>query len=454
MLSDTAIRVENLSKWYRTDSGLPYHRLSETLSNWGRGWFNGLRSSPTDRSVPVDESASPDRAGFWALKDIDLEVKRGQVLGVIGQNGAGKSTLLKVLSRITEPTRGRFGIRGKAASLLEVGTGFHPELTGRENIFVSGVVLGMTKGDIRRRFDQITEFSGIEEFLDIPVKRYSTGMRVRLAFSVAAHLNPEVLFIDEVLAVGDIGFQEKCLSKLDDLGSSGRTIVFVSHNLASVSRICDRVAVLRKGEVTSLLNRPYRDLTEVYWNAAVSTSRMAAPHRWSVKDAQTDGSDIDFKGVRPINLCVTAADGSHRITTEDQTRISFTLEILEPEPGLNLGVIIYDSSGVILMYCMTKDGHPDRWPSHRRGVQTYTAVLPRRLLAEGRYLIEMIAGVYGREWYMGPASHQVAVTANIDRAPGPSPLNDVRRPGVLGLVVDWEQVEPAVIGSRDRIRQH
>ncbi len=192
---------------------------------------------------------SEDESVFWALKDIDFEVKKGEVLGIIGHNGAGKSTLLKILSRITEPTKGEIRIRGRVSSLLEVGTGFHPDLTGRENVYMNGTILGMTRKEIDRKFEEIHSFSGIGKYIDTPVKRYSSGMRVRLAFSVAAHLEPEILIIDEVLAVGDAEFQKKCLGKMEDVAGQGRTVLFVSHNMAAVERICSRAILLSSGKI-------------------------------------------------------------------------------------------------------------------------------------------------------------------------------------------------------------
>ncbi|WP_425057143.1 ABC transporter ATP-binding protein [Rhodovulum bhavnagarense] len=191
--------------------------------------------------------AGEEREEFWALKDVNFEIKRGEVVGIIGRNGAGKSTLLKVLSRITEPSEGRVIIEGRVASLLEVGTGFHPELTGRENIYLNGAILGMTRAEIRRKFDEIVDFAGVEKFLDTPVKRYSSGMYVRLAFSVAAHLEPEILVVDEVLAVGDAEFQKKCLGKMQDVAGHGRTVLFVSHNMAAVQNLCSRAYFFQKG---------------------------------------------------------------------------------------------------------------------------------------------------------------------------------------------------------------
>ena len=202
--------------------------------------------------MPLDHIDRYDGLGsrFWALQDVSLEVEEGDVLGIIGRNGAGKSTLLKVLSRVTAPTRGSVKIKGRLASLLEVGTGFHPELTGRENIFLNGAILGMTRADTKRKFDEIVDFSGIEKFIDTPVKRYSSGMYVRLAFAVAAHLEPEILVVDEVLAVGDAEFQKKCLGKMGEVSRGGRTVLFVSHNMGAVRALCSNAVMLQDGAVT------------------------------------------------------------------------------------------------------------------------------------------------------------------------------------------------------------
>lgn len=275
-MSRPAIVVENLSKKFRigTGGGPGYHRLSEMLTGLPRFAYNKLRPTRTildadsprpasGRAVggeglsvssvtlpPGESNRSEERASdFWALKDVSFEVQPGEVVGIIGRNGAGKSTLLKILSRITEPTSGRFGVRGRVASLLEVGTGFHPELTGRENIYVSGITLGMTRAEIKKRFDEIVDFSGVEKFLDTPVKHYSSGMQVRLGFAVAAHLESEILIIDEVLAVGDAEFQKKCLGRVQKAAKSGRTVLLVSHSISSLSALCTSALLLNSGKV-------------------------------------------------------------------------------------------------------------------------------------------------------------------------------------------------------------
>ena len=251
-MSQPVISVENLSKSYLIGHQGPrerYQSLRDTLShhvkNLSRRTIDTFRGKQMLQGDSVEE--------FWALKDVSFEVKQGEVLGIIGRNGAGKSTLLKVLSRITEPTRGRVTIDGRVASLLEVGTGFHPELTGRENIFLNGAILGMSQREIKTKFDEIVDFAGVEKFLDTPVKRYSSGMYVRLAFAVAAHLEPEILIVDEVLAVGDAEFQKKCMSKMQDVTKSeGRTIIFVSHDLNAINRLCSRCLFLQDGQKSFL----------------------------------------------------------------------------------------------------------------------------------------------------------------------------------------------------------
>ncbi len=255
--SDVVISVENLRKQYRYGT-ISHRTLRKDLQSWWarvRGKedpnlrFDQIPLTMNEELRTTNNGGEADR--FWALKDISFEVKRGEVLGIIGKNGAGKSTLLKIMSRVTMPTKGQIKLNGRIASLLEVGTGFHPELTGRENIFLNGAILGMTKEEIRKKFDEIVAFAEIEKFIDTPVKRYSSGMYVRLAFAVAAHLEPEILLVDEVLAVGDVRFQKKCLGKMGDAAKEGRTVLFVSHNMGAVERLCKKIVYLNNGKVVS-----------------------------------------------------------------------------------------------------------------------------------------------------------------------------------------------------------
>ncbi|MGI9159897.1 MAG: ABC transporter ATP-binding protein, partial [Saprospiraceae bacterium] len=239
------IRVENLGKKYAILPEHPerYVALRDLLTQQAKNLFSFPKALRTQKPAARCEA-------FWALKDLNFEIQSGDCVGIIGRNGAGKSTLLKILSRITEPTTGRVELQGRVASLLEVGTGFHPELTGRENLFLNGAILGMSRAEIRRKFDEIVDFSGVEQFLDTPVKRYSSGMQVRLAFAVAAHLEPEILVVDEVLAVGDAEFQKKCLGKMEEVrAKAGRTVLFVSHDLSAIQRLCAKSFLLQKGKM-------------------------------------------------------------------------------------------------------------------------------------------------------------------------------------------------------------
>ncbi len=256
-MSDTVIRVENLAKKYilgHQEEGSSYKTFRGAITDAAKSVGSALNPR-------AKKEARTAKGEFWALKDVSFEIKQGDRVGFIGRNGAGKSTLLKVLSRITEPTSGSIRIKGRVASLLEVGTGFHPELTGRENIFLNGAILGMSKADITRKFDEIVAFSEVEKFLDTPVKRYSSGMYVRLAFAVAAHLEPEILIVDEVLAVGDAQFQKKCLGKMEDVGKEGRTVLFVSHNMGAMGSLCNRGVYLKHGQVkySGLIDEAIKD---------------------------------------------------------------------------------------------------------------------------------------------------------------------------------------------------
>jgi lipopolysaccharide transport system ATP-binding protein len=329
----TVISVKNLGKRYqlgrkrsREDSGLR-HVLEEAVRA-PMSWIRGQRKPRTS-------------ADFWALKDISCEIREGEVVGIIGRNGAGKSTFLKILSRITEPTRGRIEIRGRVASLLEVGTGFHQELTGRENIFLNGAILGMTRAEIKRKFDEIVAFAEVEEFLDTPVKRYSSGMYVRLAFAVAAHLEPEILVIDEVLAVGDAQFQKKCLGKMGEVSRGGRTVLFVSHNMGAISMLCDRTIVLHAGSVifdgpTDAGIRRYTLESEAMCEAKVDLAARTV-ERYGVKDHAC------LQSLELVN-----DEGAPTVTFNMGQKAVFRLliDIKRPSNDFEIGVTICNFQGI------------------------------------------------------------------------------------------------------------
>jgi lipopolysaccharide transport system ATP-binding protein len=243
-MSYSAIKISNISKKYRIGDGAGYKTFREAIANLSHALFSKLRGKKGAPALPIDKMDA-----IWALKDISFDVKQGEVIGIIGRNGAGKSTLLKILSKITEPTTGRIELRGRVGSLLEVGTGFHPELTGHENIYLYGALLGMDRWEVTRKFDEIVDFAELKEFAETPVKRYSSGMYMRLAFAVAAHLETEILLVDEVLAVGDAAFQEKCLGKMEDVSQKGRTVIFVTHNMSSVANLCNSAILLDEGRI-------------------------------------------------------------------------------------------------------------------------------------------------------------------------------------------------------------
>ncbi len=289
-MSDIAIRVQGLSKQYRIGNRTThYNTLRESLVSAATSPIRRLRRSKNGSNGPET---------IWALRDVSFEVQRGEVVGIIGRNGTGKSTLLKILSRITKPTSGRAEVYGRVGSLLEVGTGFHPELTGRENIYLNGAILGMRKSEIARKFDEIVAFAEIEKFLDTPVKHYSSGMYVRLAFAVAAHLEPEILLVDEVLAVGDLAFQKKCLGKMGDVAKEGRTVLFVSHNMQAVRSLCGRGLLLSKGQLASI--GPTAEIVATYhehlWQAEVNASAEIRNHK-----VRRGSGAVRFTGVHVRN---------------------------------------------------------------------------------------------------------------------------------------------------------
>lgn len=333
-MSDTIVRVENLSKKYvlsHQQEGQKYKALRDVIAE-------GAKAVGKKLLKPSTAIADPSREEFWALKDVSFEIKQGDRVGIIGRNGAGKSTLLKVLSRIVEPTSGRIGIRGRVASLLEVGTGFHPELTGRENVYLNGAILGMGKAEIVRKFDEIVAFAEVEKFLDTPVKRYSSGMYVRLAFAVAAHLEPEVLIVDEVLAVGDSQFQKKCLGKMEEVGKSGRTVIFVSHNMATVRFLCQKGLFLEKGQVVR--HGSADECIKAYVETSGARSGRLIDHQ-KIKSSILKVVSAKTAGVHDDSVYIASTseplDIEIKVLVQESCRVSLELRLKDKE-GNSLGI--------------------------------------------------------------------------------------------------------------------
>jgi lipopolysaccharide transport system ATP-binding protein len=367
-MSRPAIEVNELGKAYRI--GLK----AETHATFRDAVVNTFQSSLRRFGRSTARRATHEQ--FWALKDISFAIEPGEAIGIIGRNGAGKSTLLKILSRITEPTRGMVRLRGRVASLLEVGTGFHQELTGRENIYLNGAILGMRKAEIDRKFDEIVAFSEIEKFLDTPVKRYSSGMYVRLAFAVAAHLDPEILIVDEVLAVGDVEFQKKCLGKMEDVVSrSDRTILFVSHNMNAINRLCDRCVLLDRGHVVR--DAPTAEVVQLYMNHAGGARRRFSAEPDESRDGQILNVELVDRGRKTVT-------GDHDQGQPFQVRITSFCKTDLPSGFLTLS--LRDSMGTPVLFTDMRD---TRSPGLKAGRTVHTVEFPSHLLAAGEYFLSL-----------------------------------------------------------------
>ena len=366
-MSNIAIRIEGLAKQYKIGT------LKYRHDTFREQLVDGLKS------IFSRNGAHPKHETIWALKDVSFEVRAGETIGLIGRNGSGKSTLLKILSRITEPTLGRVQMRGRLGSLLEVGTGFDRDLTGRENIYLSGAILGMRKAEINRRFDEIVAFSEVEKFIDTPVKRYSSGMYVRLAFAVAAHLEPEILIVDEVLAVGDARFQEKCLSRMSDFGHTGRTIIFVSHNMSAITRLCERAILLEDGKV--LDDGSSHKVVGKYLNAGFAST---AVREWPDPAAAPQGAVARLCAVRVRTPDGQAAD---ILDIRDPVAIDLEYEVIQDGRVLLPCLIFFNDEEMELFTTYDLDPTWRKRP-RSRGRYVSTVWLPGNFLSEGRYLVD------------------------------------------------------------------
>ena len=398
-MSDIAIRVENLSKVYNIGALKQRHdTLRDHLAHSVRSLFGRTGgSSHLSGQTLATKVRSPmwDRVGaetFWALNNISFEIKRGEVLGIVGRNGAGKSTLLKVLSRITDPSNGRIEIYGRVGSLLEVGTGFHPELTGRENVFLNGAILGMRKAEIARRFDEIVDFSGVEKFIDTPVKRYSSGMRVRLAFAVAAHLEPEILIVDEVLAVGDAEFQRKCLGKMENVAEQGRTVLFVSHNMGAVQDLCHKGITLQDGKI--VFSGTSKEAIDYYLHNIEGGTGACRPHIVDLSKAPSRRVGCS-RLLRRLELFTDggkAVTGGLPIGASLTARIHFHLE--KPSDHVNPSIAFDNLLGqrIFSAHSVYQPGLPQGpWI----GEHTFVCEIPSLTLIPGEYKIKVSLDAYG-----------------------------------------------------------
>jgi lipopolysaccharide transport system ATP-binding protein len=414
-MSDVAIRVQGLSKRYKIgEKRADYETLRESLVSAVRAPFRRNGNSNGHAAAFADRT-------LWALKDVSFDVQHGEIVGIIGRNGAGKSTLLKILSRITDPTEGEIEIVGRVGSLLEVGTGFHLELTGRENIFLNGAILGMKRAEIAARFDEIIAFAGTEKFLDTPVKYYSSGMYMRLAFAVAAHLEPEILVIDEVLAVGDAEFQKKCLGKMGDVARAGRTVLFVSHNMAAVKVLCGKAILLNSGVIVSMGN-----VADVIENYSLTVAPQASAKEWSNPATAPGNENVRLSYVR-----ILPPDNEAAITIDTGARIEIGFDNFRENITLDCTVYLTNRDGVLLF----ESGHiisSNR--DSRCGFYHLAAEIPGHLLNAGRYSLDV---VFGKDQRYVLFRIDGVVSFEVENTATGRGLNMSVAPGIIRPLLPW-----------------
>ncbi len=423
-MSNPVISIRGLGKRYKL--GETFQRPSyETL----RDKIVEVFKAPFQKGITNREKEKKAAEKyFWALKDISLDVHQGEILGVIGANGAGKTTLLRILTQITDPTEGEIRMRGRVASLLEVGTGFHPELTGRENIFMNGAVLGMGRSEIKKNFDEIVDFAEVEKFVDTPVKRYSTGMRVRLAFAVAAHLEPEILLIDEVLAVGDAAFQKKCLGKMENVAGEGRTVLFVSHNMGSINKLCEKAICLDRGKITK---EGESDRVISYYLIKMTSDAANGEQTWE------DG--VSNNGVDELTLfAVRILNDNNQITSIVDARKPFSIEIQykinRPLPYCRIGFLLTTLYGVVVFE--TYDSDNEQYVGKRdTGIYISRCVVPADLLNPGSYRISFNAGI---PKVKNLASLPAVLNLDVQDTRAEGPIIDLQRKGTIRPILDWK----------------
>jgi homopolymeric O-antigen transport system ATP-binding protein len=412
------ITVEHLSKRYRIGASTGHVSLRDSLAATMRAPLRKFQ-----------RRGEAENGTVWALKDVNFAVAPGEVIGIIGRNGAGKSTLLKILSRITKPTKGRIALNGRVGSLLEVGTGFHSELTGRENVFLNGAILGMTRREIESKFDEIVAFAETEKFLDTPVKHYSSGMTVRLAFAVAAHLDPEILIIDEVLAVGDIAFQKKCLGKMNEVATAGRTVLFVSHDLTAVNSLCERAILLHEGSI--IREGPTREVSAYYLDSA---NRLYSPITWA--NLPTAGGD----DIRLYAASVTQRDApTSAIDCREPFAISFEYENNVQAPGVRLFMLLRNAKGDIVFTTSDYD-LPTPEAIHRKTGRFVSEVtMPEGLLKSGSYHATLGADIKDVRILMAESD---VIEFEVYDSEDDVQSERHRRPGFVAPLLEWRISEP------------
>jgi lipopolysaccharide transport system ATP-binding protein len=417
-MSEAAIQVEKLGKRYRLrGSGPAYDTLGDALARLGRALAG---------KVPP-----PGSNFFWAIKDVSFAVRPGERLGLIGRNGSGKSTLLKILSSVTAPSEGQAAIRGTTGALLEVGTGFHPELTGRENVFLNGAFLGMKRAEVARRFDEIVTFAEIEKFIDTPAKHYSSGMTTRLAFAVAAHLQTDILLVDEVLAVGDAEFQRRCLSKMEEAGEAGRTVVFVSHDMAAITRLCSRALLLDKG--SKVADGPATEVVQRYLRGGAAHG--SAVREWPrIEDAPGD----DVAKLRAVRVLDESGTPAPEIDIRRPVLLEVDFWNLRPEAQASANLHLFNDAGVCLF--VTADVHNERWKAGPRehGLVRSICRIPGNFLSEGVVSVLAAVSSYKRVTVHALERDAVAFTV-VDRSTGDGVRGPYAgpMPGALRPMLEW-----------------
>jgi lipopolysaccharide transport system ATP-binding protein len=421
-MADPVIHVEGLSKRYH----IGVRRQHDTL----RDKIMAVATSPIRSLRSFGRSSDREEDVVWALKDASFDVEAGEVVGIIGRNGAGKSTLLKILTRITDPTSGRAELRGRVGSLLEVGTGFHSELTGRENIFLSGAILGMTRGEIKSQLDAIIDFSGVEKFIDTPVKRYSSGMHVRLGFAIAAHLQPEILLVDEVLAVGDAEFQKKCLGKMGDVAKGGRTILFVSHNMAAVQRLCPRAILFSEGHLEQ--DGTADDVIASYAHEDASGDGEEGQRDFDAASAPGD----DAVRIRQIRLA--ADDGEPRGTfrMDECFSVEIVYDVLKAIGNFHFYAKVYTTDGVLAFCSADWDGGEVAALERSPGQYKAALLIPAHLLNVGAYLFSL-DGLIPSVRYLFQEPN--IITWKINTRGGAGGTESINRRGIVRPLLKWDE---------------